>query len=178
MIAIAVVQALLFGDVAAPDCSAKADPIVCAIDARYAKDDRAKHLAEDLFKHGGDIAGVGADEQMDGGYRGMIHLVPELPIGKYREHLARVVVATDAIDKFFTDVMAGKQPAYRWRELAFRFVRSVGKHTPSAYALIASALANRIASGNFKWCFARSRAADSAMSAVSSTTCQDSSTAR
>ena len=138
MIAIAVVQALLFGDVAAPDCSAKADPIVCAIDARYAKDDRAKHLAEDLFKHSGDIAGVGADEQMDGGYRGMIHLVPELPIGKYREHLARVVVATDAIDKFFTDVMGGKQPAYRWRELAFRFVRSVGKHTPSAYALIAA----------------------------------------
>jgi hypothetical protein len=138
MIAIAVVQALLFGDVKPPDCAKHTDPIVCLIDARYAKDDRAKQLAEDLYAHSGDLAGVGADEQMDGGYRGKIHLVPELPIGTYRAHLTRVVAATDSIDAFFTKLMDGKQPAYRWRDLAFRFVRSVGKHTPSAYALIAA----------------------------------------
>lgn len=138
MIAIAVVQALLFGDVKPPDCAKHADPIVCLIDARYAKDDRAKQLAEDLYAHSGDLAGVGADEHMDGGYRGKIHLVPELPIGSYRAHLTRVVAATDSIDAFFTKLMDGKQPAYRWRDLAFRFVRSVGKHTPSAYALIAA----------------------------------------
>ena len=136
MIAIAVIQALLFGDVKPPDCAKHTDPIVCLIDARYAKDDRAKQLAEDLYAHSGDLAGVGADEQMDGGYRGKIHLVPELPIGTYRPHLTRVVAATDSIDAFFTKLMDGKQPAYRWRDLAFRFVRSVGKHTPSAYALI------------------------------------------
>jgi hypothetical protein len=138
MIAIAVVQALLFGDVKPPECAKHADPIACLIDARYAKDDRAKQLAEDLYAHSGDVAGVGVDEQMDGGYRGKIHLVPELPIGTYRAHLTRVVAATDAVDAFFTKLMDGKQPAYRWRELAFRFVRSVGKHTPSAYALIAT----------------------------------------
>jgi hypothetical protein len=138
MIAIAVVQALLFGDVKPPECAKHPDPIVCLIDARYAKDDRAKQLAEDLYSRSGDLAGVGADEQMDGGYRGKIHLVPELPIGTYRAHLTRVVAATDSIDAFFTKLMDGKKPAYRWRELAFRFVRSVGKHTPSAYALIAA----------------------------------------
>ena len=29
------------------------------IDARYAKDDRAKQLAEDLYAHSGDVAAVG-----------------------------------------------------------------------------------------------------------------------
>ncbi|HET9989026.1 MAG TPA: hypothetical protein VFQ65_10900 [Kofleriaceae bacterium] len=136
MIAIAVVQALLFGDVAPPDCAKRADPTLCLVDARFAKDDRAKQLAEDLLRQSGDLAGLGADEQMDGGYRGKIHLVPELPIGAYRKHLTWVVAATSSIDQFFTKLMDGKQPAYRWRELAFRFVRSVGKHTPSAYASI------------------------------------------
>jgi len=134
MISIAIVQALLFDDAAPAACAKKPDPVACLIDARYAKDDRAKHLAADLYKHSGDIAGVGADEQMNGGFRGKIHLVPELPIGAYRKHLTWVLAATDSIDKFFTDVMDGKQPAYRWRDLAFKFVRSVGKHTPSAYA--------------------------------------------
>jgi hypothetical protein len=135
-IAIAVVQALLFGDVTPPDCAPKVDPIVCLVDARFAKDDRAKQLAEDLYHHSGDLAGLGADEHMNGGYRGRIHLVPELPIGSYRKHLTWVVAATDSIDGFFTKLMDGKQPAYRWRELAFRFVRSIGKRTPSAYAAI------------------------------------------
>jgi hypothetical protein len=39
-----------------------------------------------------------------------------------------------SIDRFFTDQFAKTAPAYRWRALAFRFVRSVGKRTPSAYA--------------------------------------------
>lgn len=136
MIAVAVVQAVLFGDVEPPDCAKHADPNACLVDARFAKDDRAKQLAEDLLRQSGDVAGVGADEQMDGGYRGKIHLVPELPIGSYRKHLGWVVAATSSIDQFFGKLMDGKHPAYRWRELAFRFVRSVGKHTPSAYASI------------------------------------------
>jgi len=138
MIAIAVVQALLFGDATPPDCAKHVDPIACLVDARFAKDERAKQLAEELYSHSGDIAGLGTDEQMDGGYRGMIHLVPELPIGGYRKHLTWVVAATGSIDEFFAKLMDGKQPAYRWRDLAFRFVRSVGKHTPSAYASILS----------------------------------------
>src|ERR1041384_7704728 len=72
---------------------------------------------------------------MDGGYRGRIHLVPQLPIGGHRQHLAWVAEATRSIDRFFHDVFAEHAPPrYRWRGLAFRFVRSVGKRTPSAYA--------------------------------------------
>jgi hypothetical protein len=71
---------------------------------------------------------------MDGGYRGQIHLVPQLPVGHYRPHLAWLTEATTAIDQFFTDQLADHDPPhYRWRALTFEVVRSVGKHTPSAY---------------------------------------------
>src|SRR3954465_7527957 len=139
-IAIAVVQALLFGDAKPPDCTPTDarpfDPIACLLDARFAKDEQAKQLAAELYRTSCDLAALGEDEQMNGGYRGTIHLVPELPVGKYRKHLTWVVAATGSVDQFFTKVLDGKQAKYRWRELAFRFVRSVGKHTPSAYALI------------------------------------------
>jgi hypothetical protein len=137
---VAVVQALLFGDAKPPDCAKATDSVACLIDARFAKDDQAKQLAAELYRTSGDLAALGEDEQMDGGYRGKIHLVPELPVGKYRKHLTWVVGATSSIDQFFAKVLDtpdGKKVAkYRWRDLAFRFVRSVGKHTPSAYALI------------------------------------------
>lgn len=135
-IAVAVVQALLFGNAKPPDCAKEADPIACLIDARFAADDQAKQLATELYRKSGDLAALGVDEQMNGGYRGRIHLVPELPVGKYRKHLTWVVAATTSIDTFFTTLLDGKKANYRWRDLAFRFVRSVGKHTPSAYALI------------------------------------------
>ena len=39
---------------------------------------------------------------MDGGYRGKIHLVPQLPIGSYRNHIVWVSAAMTAFDEFFT----------------------------------------------------------------------------
>lgn len=109
--------------------------VACLIERAYRADPAARQLALALWNDGGSLAGVGADEIMDGGYRGKIHLVPQLPIGSYRKHLAWVVAAMHSIDQFFAQVFA-KQPApsYRWRGLAFRFVRSVKKRTPSAYA--------------------------------------------
>jgi hypothetical protein len=77
------------------------------------------------------VTTVGTDEIMDGGYRGKIHLVPELPVGKYRPQLQWAAAALVAIDTFFSDI---KAPKYRWRSLTLHFVRSVGKRTPSAYA--------------------------------------------
>src|SRR5438309_8432460 len=68
----------------AGDCT----DVPCLITARYAKDPKAKELALALFEATGDIAGLGIDEIMDGGYRGKIHLVPQLPVGNYRTHLA------------------------------------------------------------------------------------------
>jgi hypothetical protein len=121
---------LLYGDAEAPACAS----IECLIDARYATDAAARKLARMLYDATGDIAGVGEDEIMDGGYRGKIHLVPQLPIGSYRVHLAWVAGAMHEIDAFFTGLFTDVQPAYRWRALGFRFVRSIKKRTPSASA--------------------------------------------
>jgi hypothetical protein len=138
-ITLAIAQSLLYGDAKPPDCSKATAPVACVIDARFAADQKAQALAAQLYRDTGDIAGLGADEIMDGGYRGKIHLVPELPVGKYRKHLEWVTAAMTAIEAFYAKQFDGKSPpSYRWRDLAFRFVRSVGKRTPSAYALIAS----------------------------------------
>jgi len=121
-------RALLPGDTGCGD-------VACLIERAYQPDPRAKQLALALWADRGDLAGVGTDEIMDGGYRGTIHLVPQLPIGAYRQHLAWVAEAARSIDRFFADVFADQAaPNYRWRGLAFRFVRSVKKRTPSAYA--------------------------------------------
>jgi len=121
------------------DAAADCTDVPCLITARYAKDARAKGAALALYDATGDIAGVGVDEVMEGGYRGKIHLVPQLPIGGYRNHVLWTSAAMTAIDEFFTDVFADQKaaPAYRWHDLAFRFVKSPGKRTPSAYAGIA-----------------------------------------
>lgn len=109
--------------------------VECLIERAYKPDAKAKQLALALWIDSGHVAGVGPEEILDGGYRGKIHLVPQLPIGTYRRHLMWVGEATRAIDKFFTDVFAQQAtPSFRWRGLAFRFVRSIKKRTPSAYA--------------------------------------------
>jgi hypothetical protein len=121
---------LLYGTAEPPACTA--EPIPCLLDARYAADPKAKALALALFRDTGDLAGLGHEEIMDGGYRGKIHLVPQLPIGAYRDHLTWVAAAMKEIDAFFAAFE--QPPQYRWRALAFRFVRSIKKRTPSAYA--------------------------------------------
>jgi hypothetical protein len=109
--------------------------VVCLIERAYAADPGAQRLALALWNERGDLAGVGPEEIMDGGYRGKIHLVPQLPIGAHRQHLRWVAEAMQSIDAFFRAAFADlPAPRYRWRGLAFRFVRSVDKRTPSAYA--------------------------------------------
>ncbi len=73
---------------------------------------------------------------MDGGFRGRIHLVPEPPIGKHRRHLAWIAAARRDFDAFFTGdrALATARVRYRHGPLAYRFFRSVGRTTPSAYA--------------------------------------------
>jgi len=119
-----------------PDAPASCADIPCLLEAAYVKDPKAKALALAIYADNGSVAGVGPDEIMDGGYRGKIHLVPELPLGKYRVHLERMTYATRSIDDFFAKLF-DQQPApdYRWRSIQLRFVRSVGKRTPSAYAM-------------------------------------------
>lgn len=110
--------------------------IECLIERAYAADPKAREVAVSLFRTTGNVAGVGPEELMDGGYRGTIRLVPQLPTGTYRKHLVWVSEAMTAIDDWFTALYAKQTiaPSYRWRALQFRFVRSIKKRTPSAYA--------------------------------------------
>ncbi len=120
----------------APGAGSDCLEIACLIDRAYHGDAKAKALALTLFSDTGDVAGVGPEEIMDGGYRGKIHLVPQLPIGKFRKHLGWVVEATRSFDAFFDELFANQPaPSYRWHALAFRFVRSIKNRTPSAYAV-------------------------------------------
>lgn len=115
----------------ARDCA----DITCMIDRAYKSDARARALAHALYRDTGSVAGVGPREIMDGGYRGKIQLVPQLPTGKYRQHLAWAHQAFLDIDAFFKRLAPATSPAYRWRAYQLRFIRSVGKRTPSAYAM-------------------------------------------
>jgi len=110
--------------------------VECSIEHAYQADPKASRLALELWKTSGDVAGVGPEEVMDGGFRGTIHLVPQLPIQKYRQHLVWISSSTQAIDHFFTQLFANQpSPRYRYRALQFRFVRSLNKRRPSAYAI-------------------------------------------
>ncbi|MDB4963347.1 MAG: hypothetical protein JWP01_3346 [Myxococcales bacterium] len=119
-----------------PTTTTTCTTIPCLIEQAYARDDKARTLALALFEDTGNVAGVGPKELMDGGFRGPIQLVPQLPLGKYRKHLAWTSEAMHSIDTFFATLFEDQKiaPSYRWRALSLRYVRSVGKRTPSAYA--------------------------------------------
>ena len=138
------VAAVLFPDAAttpaaAARCAsvgAERDRIRCLFAARYEADPDALRLALDLHDATGDVAGLQVEQDMDGGFRGPLHLVPELPVGKHRRHLAWIAAASRDFDAFFAALapVARAPVRYRIRPLAYRFFRSVGRTTPSAYA--------------------------------------------
>lgn len=110
--------------------------IHCLIARRYETDPQAQKLAFGLFDAQGSVAGLDVEQDMDGGYRGQLHLVPELPVGPRRKHLGWVAQSMTEIDAFLTALRAhAPSPVrYRHKALAFRFFRSVHARTPSAYA--------------------------------------------
>ena len=109
--------------------------IECLLTARYASDPSARSEALALFRENGGVAGLLPAERYDGGYRGIISLVPQLPVAGYRKHVVWVRDAMRDIDDFFSAVGASANAplAYRWREIHFQFFRSVGRTTPSAF---------------------------------------------
>lgn len=130
------------------DERATAAAIRCLITEKYRADRKARDLALALYDRSGSVAGLGQAETMDGGYRGLIRLVPQLPTAEHRKHLGWVVGAAAELDDFFAGLeleppdepdprraAAWRVAGFRWRGLALRFVRSVAKRTPSAYAL-------------------------------------------
>ena len=107
-----------------------AEKIKCLLGRKYDGDAAALKLALQIFEHSGDVAGVEKEQMFDGGYRGMIKLVPELPVGKYRQHLAWVEEGTRDFDEVYS-ALKGK---YRWKALTLRFFRSVKRTTPNGFA--------------------------------------------
>lgn len=136
-IGVAPAKTILFLEQPAPPCAGDdAEKITCLIGARYRADPAARVMALDLYAHTGDVAGLEHEHTMNGGYRGMLHLVPVLPVGPERPHLERVSAALTDYDAFFAALARDdKSVAYRWRAISFRFFRSVHARTPSAYAL-------------------------------------------
>jgi hypothetical protein len=111
------------------------DRVRCLIGRLYAKDPAARTLALDLFRDTGNVVGVEHEHTMNGGFRGMLHLVPELPVAGYRDKLAWTAAALRDFDAFFDGIRGDAGSVkYRWRALTIRFFRSVGRTTPSAYA--------------------------------------------
>jgi hypothetical protein len=122
---------------ACPSSSPDEVRVACLIGQRYEHDRAAAKLALDLYAHSGDVAGLETAQMFDGGYRGTIQLVPELPIGKYRPHLAWVEEGTrdfDAVYSALDRAVAGRTRGYRWRALTLRFFRSVDRTTPNGFA--------------------------------------------
>jgi hypothetical protein len=111
--------------------------IRCMLEARYAGDPEAARDATALYARVGSVAGVLPAEEMDGGFRGHIQLVPQAPMGDSRRHLAWVTAANEDFDAFFTELARGAAAPlrYRFRDLTYRFFRSVKRTTPSAYAV-------------------------------------------
>lgn len=115
----------------AADCNS----VPCLLERAYGSDSRAASRALQLWNEGQHVAGVGPDELLDGGFRGTIHLVPQLPLAEHRQHLDWVATGMHDTDRFFAQLFANRAPPpYRWQAVQFRFVRSLVKRRPSAYA--------------------------------------------
>jgi hypothetical protein len=137
-------DALLFPDASgdAParlaTCPASGAPqarVDCLLDLRYAGDEVARSDARDLYDTFGVLAGLDSDHMFNGGYRGVLHLVPELPVKGERKHLDWVLASMRDFDAFFRALEPGEAHVrYRWHPIAFKFMRSVNARTPSAYA--------------------------------------------
>jgi len=131
-----VERALFLG---APSACSKGDTndgrIRCMLAKKYSADPEAMSIAVDLFKDTGDVAAVQETQTFNGGFRGTIQIVPELPVKEHRKHLANVAAAMRDFDALFATLKTPeKQPKYRLHGILFRFFRSVGRTTPSAYA--------------------------------------------
>ncbi len=108
----------------------------CLIDHRYAGDARARERVHALYTRHRIAVGVEREHDMDGGFRGLLHLVPEWPLGRHARHLAYIADAHDGIERTLAGLRARstRPVAYRHQDIVYRFFRSVGRTTPSAYA--------------------------------------------
>lgn len=124
--------------VRACDAVASRDAAIdCLLRARFSGDARATEIALALRRDLDVIVGVEEAHTMNGGFRGQIQIVGATPLGHDRQHLEWLNDALRDFDTFVRELQAhAPQPmAYRARPQTVRFMRSVGRTTPSAYAL-------------------------------------------
>ncbi|WP_206079639.1 hypothetical protein [Polyangium spumosum] len=131
---------LLFPDVVPPPntCLEADEParIRCLLARRYEGHASALATVLSLYEKTGSVVGVEQAYVMDGGFRGAIRIVPELPVGRHEKHLAWIAASSADFDAFFNGIAARAKTSvqYRHRPIAWKFFRSVGRTTPSAYA--------------------------------------------
>lgn len=106
----------------------------CVVRAMFRDDAQAQADAVVLFERFGIVSDVEPEQDFDGGYRGIIHFVPALPVGPARKHIAWIRSSFEEFAAFFAEQDARAQDAYRWRPTTLRFFRSVRRRTPSAFA--------------------------------------------
>lgn len=118
------------------EAASDAEQIRCMLRKRFERDEQAREIVLRLYERTGSVVGLEPGQMFDGGWRGTIKLVPELPVGRYRRHLLWVAEANEGFDRFFEAL--GKHAAaplpYGYKPLALKFFRSVGRTTPSAFA--------------------------------------------
>lgn len=117
--------------------AAPADRARCMIGHVLKDDPLASKAAIELYDRTGNVIGLEVAQTMNGGYRGMLHLVPEAPVLAQRKHLEWVTSSLYDFETFFQGLTAaaGSTPVrYRVRPLALRFFRSVKARSPTAFA--------------------------------------------
>ena len=129
---------LFAGSPAPAGCAEGDDPgrIRCLLGKRFDGHSSALGLALSLYEKTGSVVGVEEEYVMDGGFRGSIRIVPELPASRHEKHLRWVVSACEDFDDFFAGLStrAHAPVKYRHAPLGWKFFRSVSRTTPSAYA--------------------------------------------
>jgi hypothetical protein len=110
--------------------------VKCLLKGRYAKDKKALKLAIELYDQVGVVAGLRPKQVRDGGWRGILHMVPQLPIGRRRKHLNWVTLSFKEYKRFFSWLQkSAKKPIkYRYTHISVKFYQTLGKRTPSASA--------------------------------------------
>lgn len=119
----------------APRCAEVrfAERTSCLVGLRYEKDAAAQKLARALFDGQHTVAGLTPEQDFDGGYRGVIHVVPDLPVGARRAYLEWVSQGLGELEALLGPLARGER-FYRWRGLSIGFFRSVNRRTPAAWA--------------------------------------------
>lgn len=116
------------------------DPVTIRrrIEMRWSSVADVRDVALELWDQHHVVVGLEPDQWMDGGFRGRLHLVPEIPTGPHVRHLGWLRDAHATIDRVLTTAEERSPAAspirFRHQGIVVGFFRSVGRTTPSAYA--------------------------------------------